>query len=129
MSVMVERILKNLYPMVRKNGVDIIGLQELSDSQSSRLQGVLGPDYPHRALFPGGFAGKGILSRYPIIEAAQAHLGPERPDLIVTLDIDGTKLTVISAHPPPPRFRKTSVRFDPQTIKQIEALATLAIET
>jgi endonuclease/exonuclease/phosphatase (EEP) superfamily protein YafD len=117
-----------LVSVIRKNDVDIVGLQELSDSQASRIQIALGADYPHRALFPGGFAGKGILSRHPILEATQIHLGPERPDLLVTLDVDGTELSVISAHPPPPRFRKTSVSFDPQTIKQIEALAALAIE-
>jgi endonuclease/exonuclease/phosphatase family metal-dependent hydrolase len=114
--------------VVRRNEVDIVGLQELSDSQASAIQRTLGADYPHRALFPGGFAGKGIVSRYPILKATQVHLGPERPDLVVTLEVDGFELTVISAHPPPPRFRKTSVGFDPQTIKQIEALAALAVE-
>lgn len=114
--------------VVRKNDVDIVGLQELSDSQASKIHSTLGTDYPHQALFPGGFAGKGIVSRYPILKATQAHLGPERPDLVVTLGVDGFELTVISAHPPPPRFRNTSVGFDPQTIKQIDALATLAIE-
>lgn len=117
-----------LVSVVRTNEVDIVGLQELNDSQASRMQSALGVDYPHRALFPGGFAGKGIVSRYPILQATQVHLGPERPDLVVTLDVDGTELSVISAHPPPPRFRKTSVSFDPSTIRQIEALADLAIE-
>ncbi len=128
MLAMAERTQIRLVSVIRKNDVDIIGLQELSDSQASKIQKALWQDYPHRALFPGGFAGKGILSRYPIHEATQIHLGPERPDLVVTLDVDGTELSVISAHPPPPRFRKTSVSFDPQTIKQIEALAVLAIE-
>jgi endonuclease/exonuclease/phosphatase (EEP) superfamily protein YafD len=117
-----------LVSVLRKNEVDIVGLQELSDSQSSGIQRALGSDYPHRALFPGGFAGKGIISRYPILRATQVHLGPERPDLAVTLDFAGIELTVISAHPPPPRFRKTSVSFDPPTIRQIEALASLAID-
>ena len=113
---------------LRENEVDIVGLQELSGHQSSRIQCTLGSDYPHRALFPGGFAGKGIISRYPILRATQVHLGPERPDLAVTLDFAGIELTVISAHPPPPRFRKTSFSFDPPTIRQIEALAALAVE-
>ena len=113
---------------LRKNEVDIAGLQELSGPQSSRIQCTLGSDYPHRALFPGGFAGKGIISRYPILRATQVHLGPERPDLAVTLDFAGIELTVISAHPPPPRFRKTSFSFDPPTIRQIDALAALAVE-
>jgi len=47
----------------------------------------------------------------------------------VTLDVNGSELTVISAHPPPPRFRKTAVRFDPQTVRQIKALAVLAMES
>jgi len=113
---------------LRKNEVDIVGLQELSGPQSSRIQCTLGSDYPHRALFPGGFAGKGIISRYPILRATQVHLGPERPDLAVTLDFTGIELTVISAHPPPPRFRKTSFSFDPPTIRQIDTLAALAVE-
>jgi endonuclease/exonuclease/phosphatase family metal-dependent hydrolase len=117
-----------LASVLRKNEVDIVGLQELSEPQSSGIQRALGSDYPHRALFPGGFAGKGVISRYPILKATQVHLGPERPDLAVTLDFAGVELTVISAHPPPPRFRKTTVRFDPPTIRQIEALAALAID-
>jgi endonuclease/exonuclease/phosphatase (EEP) superfamily protein YafD len=120
--------MEKLVSVMRKNGVDVAGLQELSDSQANRLQSSLGADYPYRALFPGGFAGKGIISRYPIIKATQVNLGPERPDLVVTLDVEGTELTVISAHPPPPRFRKTTVRFDSQTIRQIDNLAALAYE-
>jgi vancomycin resistance protein VanJ len=119
---------EKLVSAVRKNDLDIVGLQELSDLQADRIKSALGSDYPHRALFPGGFAGKGIISRYPILKALQVHLGPERPDLVVTLDFHGIELTVISAHPPPPRFRRTSFRFEPQTVKQIEALAVMTIE-
>ena len=100
---------------LRKNEVDIVGLQELSGPQSSRIQCTLGSDYPHRALFPGGFAGKGIISRYPILKATQVHLGPERPDLAVTLDFAGIELTVISAHPPPPLHVRRVLIYVPAT--------------
>jgi endonuclease/exonuclease/phosphatase family metal-dependent hydrolase len=59
----------------------------------------------------------------------QVQLGPERPDLVAALDVKGIELTAISAHPPPPRFRKMAVRFDGHTEKQIEALADLAAES
>lgn len=85
-------------------------------------------EYPYRAVFPGGFAGKAVLSRFPISQAVQVHLGPERPDLFVSLTINGFTLSVISAHPPPPRFQKTRFGFEPGTLKQIRSLASLAME-
>jgi len=117
-----------LSQMIRKSGADIVGLQELSGSQAEEIDKCLKGDYPHQSLFPGGFAGKGILSRHPIIEASQAHLGPERPDLKASITIGDFEVTVISAHPPPPKFQKTAVKFDAHTLAQIEALAALAIE-
>ena len=114
--------------LVQKNRADIIGFQELSDDQAKTIDKNLITDYPTRILFPGGFAGKGILSRYPVINVSQVNLGPERPDLLVTLDVNGSKLSVITGHPPPPRFRKSGFSFDHSTRNQIKALASLAIE-
>jgi vancomycin resistance protein VanJ len=117
-----------LTEMIRRSGADIVGLQELSDSQAEAIEKCLKGDFPHQSLFPGGFAGKGILSRHTITGASQAHLGPERPDLKASITIGDFEVTVISAHPPPPKFQKTAVKFDAYTLAQIEALANLAME-
>lgn len=118
----------SLREMIRTSGADIVGLQELSDPQAEEIDKNLRESYPYRSLFPGGFAGKGILSQHPIIEASQAQLGPERPDLKASIMIGDLELTVISAHPPPPKFQKIAVKFDAFTLAQIEALADLAVE-
>ncbi len=107
---------------------DIVGLQELSHSQAETLTQLISSEYPYRSVFPDGFAGKAILSRFPISKTSQVHLGPERPDLLVSLTIDGFQLSVISAHPPPPRFQKTKFGFEPGTLEQIRSLASLTIE-
>jgi endonuclease/exonuclease/phosphatase family metal-dependent hydrolase len=94
---------EQLIPVVRDSGADLVGFQELSDIQAEALSTELGGDYPHQALYPGGFAGKAVLSRYPILESEQLHLSTVRPDLQAKIDINGKEITFIVAHPPPPR--------------------------
>lgn len=107
---------------------DIVGLQEVSHTQAESLEELISSEYPYRSVFPGGFEGKAVLSRFPISQAVQVHLGPERPDLLVTLTLEDFKLSVISAHPPPPRFQKTRFGFEPGTLEQIRSLASLTME-
>lgn len=105
---------------------DVVGLQELADDQAAAVDRDLADLYPHRMLHPGGFAGKGLLSRYPLAEGAQLHLFPSRPDLRATADVDGTRLTVLVAHPPPPRLNWRGFVFDPVAVAQMDALAAAA---
>jgi endonuclease/exonuclease/phosphatase family metal-dependent hydrolase len=116
-----------LVRMLRDSGADIVALQELSDVQAEEIERDLPDLFPYRALFPGGFAGKGILSRYPIGRAEQLHLSQQRPDLLVALHLN-RPLTVISAHPPPPRPSPLKLSFDQDTLAEIKSLAALARE-
>lgn len=117
-----------LVELLRTCGADVVALQELSHSQADEIENKLPYYFPHRSMFPGGFAGKAVLSRYPILKAVQAHLGPERPDLMVKLAIEGVTISVIAAHPPPPRLHRTGFHFDHPTLGQIRALAALAVD-
>jgi len=114
--------------VLRQVGADIVGLQEVAVAQAAALERDLRDLYPYQLLTSSGFAGKGLLSRYPLIGGERLSLYPGRPDLKAVVDVDGVKLRVIIAHPPPPRPRAAGMRFDAQTLAQIEALGLLAIE-
>ncbi len=116
-----------LVATLRASTADLIGLQELETAQAEAIARQLGDLFPHQVLHPVGFAGKGLLSRYPILEQEQLHLSPDRPDLRVVIDVDGAPVTVIVAHPRPPRVRLTGMVFDPVTRDQIDGLARLAV--
>lgn len=119
---------EQMIPVIRESTADLVGLQELSDDQASAISDQLKDEYPHQVMHPGGFAGKAILSRYPIKASEQLHLSTVRPDLQALIDIEGIDLTFIVAHPPPPRPYWKGLRFDLQTWKQIITLANLAVE-
>jgi len=107
---------------------DVIGMQEVSQEQAEVVASRLSSEYPHQAIFPGGFAGKAVLSRYPLVHSEQLQLSTVRPDLLVRLKIGEQKLALIVAHPPPPYLTWRGFGFDSQTWKQIQALARLARE-
>jgi len=119
---------EDLVPVIRDSGADLVAFQELSDQQAEAIKSELGSDYPHQAIYPGGFAGKALLSRYPIIDSKQLHFSEVRPDLKTVVDIGGTEITLIIAHPPPPRPHWRGLKFDRQTWEQITSLAELAVE-
>ena len=119
---------ERLIPVIRESGADLIGFQELSDAQGEAIANELGKEYPHQALYPGGFAGKAVLSRYPIIDSEQLHLSTVRPDLHAKIDLEGSEITFIVAHPPPPRPHWKGLKFDRQTWEQIISLANLAVD-
>ena len=118
---------EQLIPVIRESGADLIGFQELSDAQGEAIANELGIEYPHQVLYPGGFAGKAVLSRYPIIDSEQLHLSTVRPDLQAKIDLDGSEITFIVAHPPPPRPHWKGLKFDRQTWEQIISLANMAV--
>jgi endonuclease/exonuclease/phosphatase family metal-dependent hydrolase len=108
---------------------EVVTLQEVSDGQAEALRAGLGEKYPHQARFPGGFAGKAVLSCFPIRRAELLPLGDERPDLFTEVEVNGVKLAVISAHPPPPRPGRNGVRFSESTWGEIQSLAKLGRES
>ncbi len=117
-----------LIPVIRESGADLIGFQELSEAQGKALTDQLNEEYPHQVMHPGGFAGKAVLSRFPIIDSEQLHLSTVRPDLRANVDIDGQVITFIVAHPPPPKPHWKGLKFDRQTWNQIKSLAALAVK-
>lgn len=116
-----------LVNLIRGAAADVVGLQELALPQAEVLAEVADL-YQHQVLWPAGFAGKGLLSRYPIVRAEALSLSPDRPDLRAWIDIDGVVLQVLVAHPRPPRLNGPRVAFDANTLMQLESLGSLALE-
>ena len=94
---------EQLIRVLRDAEADLVGIQELSDKQAEAISDNLGKEYPYQAMFPGGFAGKAALSRFPILASEQLHLSTVRPDLQTMIDLGEFALAFIVAHPPPPR--------------------------
>lgn len=119
---------RRLVDLLARARTDLVGLQELAPSQAEVLAADLASVYPYQVLAPGGFSGKGVLSRFPILSDEELHLYPGRPDLRVMADLGGTTLQVLVAHPPPPRLTGVRFGFDPQAAAQLAVLAELALE-
>ena len=85
----------DLIPALLDANADLIAIQELSDGQADAITSRLEGEYPHQAVFPGGFAGKALLSRFPIIDFEQLHLSPNRPDLRTVVEVHGAELLVV----------------------------------
>jgi vancomycin resistance protein VanJ len=116
-----------LADFVKLAAADVVGIQELAVPQADALS-RLSSMYPYQVFFPAGFAGKGLLSRYPIVAHEPVALYPDRPDLRATIEVGGAGLNVLVAHPPPPRLRGARLAFDSRAVSQIESLAALALE-
>jgi endonuclease/exonuclease/phosphatase family metal-dependent hydrolase len=114
--------------LLRYMAPDLVGLQELAVPQADVLRTVLTDLYPYQVLAPTGFSGKGLLSRYPILDQENLPLYPQRPDLRAVVGVGGVSLSVLVAHPPPPRLRGSSLGFDRAALSQLDALAGAAVE-
>src|SRR4051794_24963501 len=100
---------RRLVEVLRESGADIIGLQELAPEQGVAIAKLLGSDYPHHVLHATGIPGKGLISRFPVRESELLELHPGRPDLQAIVTAPGGELTVIVAHPPPPRIGRNRI--------------------
>jgi endonuclease/exonuclease/phosphatase family metal-dependent hydrolase len=105
---------------------DIIGLQELAEEQAAAIEDQLYGAFPYRVLHPGGFAGKGLLSKFPIVSSESHPFADGRPDLSARLEIAGREAQVVVAHPRPPKVRMTGATFDPVTLRQIQEVVRIA---
>ncbi len=116
-----------LVPVLAASGADVIGFQEVSPDQGEALESALRELYPHRAIFPLGYAGKAILSKFRLLDVALLELHPGRPDLSAVLDlpVHHQSLRIMVAHPPPPRFRH-GLSQDAATRTQVARLIDLA---
>lgn len=113
---------ERLVPMLRAAAADIVGIQELGPAQGAAIASELLDLYPHQVLHPDGIPGKGIISRYPLVETTQLELHPGRPDLQGRVATPEGDLTVLVAHPPPPRFGRNRRYLDALSNAQIQQI-------
>jgi endonuclease/exonuclease/phosphatase family metal-dependent hydrolase len=57
-----------LASFVRESGADIVGLQEIDALQAAALNDAAAEVYPYRVIQGSGFAGRGLLSKYPVLD-------------------------------------------------------------
>lgn len=107
-------------------GAEIVGLQELTVQQAEAIEKTLSDLFPYRQLHGAGIPGKGLLSRYPILETEQLHIYPHRPDLFGLIEIHGKPLRVIVAHPIPPRLHRRGFSYTEATHHHVHTLTELA---
>lgn len=112
-----------------RSSAAIVGLQEVADEQAARIDRELAELYPHRLLVPGGFAGKGILSKFPLDAGRSVQFAPERPDMSASVMVGDRRLKVIVAHPRPPRLSRSGMQFDDVTQNQVEMVGRLAVSS
>ncbi|MFL7791246.1 MAG: endonuclease/exonuclease/phosphatase family protein [Anaerolineae bacterium] len=124
----------DLVSVLRASGADIIALQELSGEHATAIERDLGDLYPHQALHGYGIPGKGLLSRYPILEEELFYLEAHRlPYLRTVVAVDGEgwgqgeiDVTVIVAHPPPPEIGRLGYSVNPHAVLEITSLAQMS---
>jgi endonuclease/exonuclease/phosphatase (EEP) superfamily protein YafD len=115
-----------LSEVLRQSRADIIGLQELAPDQGAAIANLLGDVYPHQVLHPSGIPGKGIISCFPLHQTGLLELHPGRPDLQAVVRTPDGDLTVIVAHPPPPRFGRNRLRHTALADEQIANIVLAA---
>jgi vancomycin resistance protein VanJ len=115
-----------LVEVLRQSGADIVGVQELAPDQGTAIAALLGNDYPYQVLHPTGIPGKGLISRFPLQQIELLELHPGRPDLQAIVAVPDGDLTVIVAHPPPPRIGRHRLRQSALADQQIDGIAAIA---
>jgi endonuclease/exonuclease/phosphatase family metal-dependent hydrolase len=111
-----------LVEMLGTSSADIVGIQELAPSQAEAIAQDLEEVFPHQVLHPDGIPGKGILSRFPLTETTQLEHHPGRPDLQGRVETPEGDVTVLVAHPPPPRFGRNRLQLDALSNAQIKQI-------
>jgi vancomycin resistance protein VanJ len=115
-----------LVQVLRDSAADIIGLQEITAAQAEALDTMLGDVYPYRVLYGEGIPGKGLLSRFPIVDSQQLHIFPNRPDLWGQVEVSGRRLDLVIGHPWPPRAHRNGYYQGPETRAHIRELLALS---
>jgi len=114
--------------LIRDSGASIIALQEVSQQIADLIDSQLDEIYPYRVLYPDGIAGTGILSKYPIEDHDIYKISPNLFNHCrATIDVEGTPVTVISSHPPPPT-NIAAFRFQARRYREIKELVRMASE-
>jgi len=122
----------DLVGLIADTGVAIAGLQELSPRNAEALERSLQEELPHRVLYGEYFNGKGLLSRYPVLEHERFEVPSGRSYLRAKLEIDDREVGVFVAHPPPPDPRFLELAASPYSCQDVAAMlqrASLDIPT
>jgi endonuclease/exonuclease/phosphatase family metal-dependent hydrolase len=112
---------------LQTHGTDIVGIQELDEDQAAALQAGLQAEYPFQVLHGDGFEGRGLLSRYPLLDHNLPYLRPDRFDLHARVATPDAVVSVLVAHPLPPRPTLRGITANPETSRHIDGLSHLAL--
>jgi endonuclease/exonuclease/phosphatase (EEP) superfamily protein YafD len=104
----VERnILDPMIAVLRGTDADVVALQELSIEARDAIEAALADRYPYRAIhtLEWAYHGRGILSKYPVLED---RAWPDEQPITVRLqrsviDFDGQHVVLYNFHAPPQR--------------------------
>lgn len=91
--------------IIREADADIVALQELNPIFAEVFDSQLSEIYPYRAFHPHeGYAGQGVLSRYPINEESywRIRLGHQR----AVINLGSSAITLYNTHPAHPFVRE-----------------------
>lgn len=119
---------ERLTALLRDRGPSIVGLQEVDLATGAALPNA-SDILSHQVIYPLGIPGKALLSRFPILSSRLLESDPSRPDLVAMVDVCGTAVTVIVAHPPPPYLRRTGLVHREGTAAQIADLLDVVSTT
>lgn len=118
---------EQLVAWLKVHGMDVVGLQELDAGQAAAIERGLESEYPWMVLHPSGFEGRGLLSRYPLLDHDLPMLRPGRSDLSARLATPGVETNILVAHPLPPRPGRRGVVADVETSGHIDRIIDLAL--
>ncbi|MBV7335658.1 endonuclease/exonuclease/phosphatase family protein [Chloroflexi bacterium TSY] len=115
-TLLTSKVDGEFYDVIEEQSPDIIALQEVGYSARRKLMSILGEQYPYQSSDTANFGnGLALLSRYPIIGT------PSRDMLLATcscqqvsINLNGTSITVINVHPESPARRYVLSRRIPR---------------
>jgi endonuclease/exonuclease/phosphatase (EEP) superfamily protein YafD len=117
-----------LVAAIREMAPDVVALEELNRRQADALAGALEDTWPHRFTFGDSYEGRGVFSRYPLHGETVLEIASGRPDVRVEVEIEGEVLTLLVAHPRPPKLKRTTLDIPFALQRQLLRLADLALE-
>lgn len=118
----------DLVSYIREVGADLVALQEVTPEIAEALATDLQDILPYQVVRDLGIPGKALLSTYPITQSAWLELNPGRPDLLATVDLEGSPIDVLVAHPPPPELDGGIVQPREGTFEQFDRIVEIAAE-
>ncbi|MEO7994871.1 MAG: endonuclease/exonuclease/phosphatase family protein [bacterium] len=110
---------------IRESGADLVALEELSGDAAKQIDLQLATVYPYRDLHPQDVYGVGLLSKHPLLESEISQYTEGTFHVNARVDIEGTPITVLVAHPPPPLdslLPKRLRHYTPRGGREIAAL-------